>query len=103
MSKLKTLRCFRYPAARMGRKLRGELRVAEVSRSRRGRLGPLLASFQHAPLDPSSLSSSSPSVHLEEEGGRVGVRVTSGAVTYSGTSSTPSMTTYLAVRERATG
>jgi len=87
----------------MGRKLRGELRIADVSRSRPGRLGPLLAYFQHAPLDPSSLSSSSPSVLLEEVGGRVGVKVTSGTMSYSGTSSSPNMTTYLAVRDRATG
>merc|ERR1719319_518066 len=94
---------FQIPPSRMGRKLRGELRIADVSRSRPGRLGPLLAHFQHAPLDPSSLSSSSPGVHLEEVGGRVGVKVTSGTTSYSGTSSSPHMTTYLAVRDRATG
>merc|ERR1719319_737447 len=74
---------FQIPPSRMGRKLRGELRIADVSRSRPGRLGPLLAHFQHAPLD----SSSPPSVHLEEVGGRVGVKVTSGTMSYSGTSS----------------
>ena len=42
----------------MGKKSRA-LRISDVTRqsAKSGKVGPILTSFQHAPLDPSSLAS----------------------------------------------
>jgi len=97
----------------MGKRTKAALHITEVTRQsqRFGKVGPILTSFHHAPLDASCLSSGSPTVNLsvkswKDDKPMLDLDVSTPEMTYSNEAApkaTPHFITYLAIRDKESG
>lgn len=96
----------------MGKKSKVVLNVSDVTNqsARMGKVGPILTSFHHAPVDVTSLENYSPSVAVTAswKGDTPGLdmHLTTESMMYSGTKDVTKKcpyTTYLAIRDKETG